>query len=155
VKPLNPKQHAFVDQYMVDLNATQAAIRAGYSAKTAYAQGHRLLKHVEVAAAVTARRKELADKMKLDREWCLRALKNNHDRAMQAEPVLDSDGCPTGIFKYEGAVANKSIELIGKFTGELADKVVHGGDPKNPIKTESAVTIYLPDNGRSAQADKE
>lgn len=49
---LNPKQARFVAEYLVDSNATQAAIRAGYSAKTAYSQGQRLLKNVEISAAV-------------------------------------------------------------------------------------------------------
>lgn len=45
---LNQKQAQFVREYIIDLNATQAAIRAGYSKKTAYSIGQRLLKHVEV-----------------------------------------------------------------------------------------------------------
>jgi phage terminase small subunit len=51
----------FVDEYMIDLNATQAAIRAGYSPKTAGAQGSRLLKRVDISAQVAARRKEQSD----------------------------------------------------------------------------------------------
>ena len=51
--PLNDKQARFVEEYPIDLNATQAAIRAGYSAKTAYSQGQRLLKHVEVSQAIS------------------------------------------------------------------------------------------------------
>lgn len=49
---LTPKQEAFVREYLIDLNATQAAIRAGYSEKTAYSQGQRLLKNVEIAQAL-------------------------------------------------------------------------------------------------------
>lgn len=49
---LNAKQQRFADEYLVDLNATQAAIRAGYSAKTAGQIGERLLKNVEIAAAI-------------------------------------------------------------------------------------------------------
>ena len=45
-QPLTPKQHRFVIEYLVDLNATQAALRAGYSARTAPQQGSRLLKNV-------------------------------------------------------------------------------------------------------------
>jgi phage terminase small subunit len=52
MKPLTPKQERFVAEYLVDLNATQAAIRAGYSAKTAEQQGPRLLGNVVVAAAI-------------------------------------------------------------------------------------------------------
>ena len=44
---LNDKQIRFYKEYLIDANATQAAIRAGYSKKTAYSQGQRLLKHVE------------------------------------------------------------------------------------------------------------
>lgn len=44
---LNAKQKQFYKEYVVDANATQSAIRAGYSKKTAYSQGQRLLKHVE------------------------------------------------------------------------------------------------------------
>lgn len=49
---LNEKQKRFVEEYLVDLNATQAAIRAGYSKKTAYSMGQRLLKKVEIQAAI-------------------------------------------------------------------------------------------------------
>ena len=49
---LTPKQQRFVVEYRIDQNATQAAIRAGYSKKTASSQGERLLRHVEIAAAV-------------------------------------------------------------------------------------------------------
>ncbi len=50
--PLNERQARFVAEYLVDLNATQAAVRAGYSARTAYSAGERLLRNVEVAAAI-------------------------------------------------------------------------------------------------------
>lgn len=49
---LTPQQQRFVDEYLIDLNATQAAIRAGYSEDTAYSQGGRLLKHVEAGKAI-------------------------------------------------------------------------------------------------------
>lgn len=49
---LTPKQATFVSEYLIDLNATQAAIRAGYSANTAQEQSSRLLSNVMVAAAI-------------------------------------------------------------------------------------------------------
>ncbi len=54
---LTPKQQRFVEEYLVDLNATQAATRAGYSAKTANEQGARLLANVSVAAVITEKQK--------------------------------------------------------------------------------------------------
>lgn len=52
---LNAKQQAFIDEYLKCWNASEAARRAGYSEKTAYSQGGRLLKHVEVATAIQER----------------------------------------------------------------------------------------------------
>jgi len=52
VKSLTPKQQRFVAEYLIDLNATQAAVRAGYSEKTANEQGARLLANASVAEAV-------------------------------------------------------------------------------------------------------
>lgn len=52
MKKLTPKQQRFVEEYLIDLNATQAAIRAGYSKKTAEVQGPRLLGNVRVQEAV-------------------------------------------------------------------------------------------------------
>lgn len=51
---LSPKRQRFVDEYLKDLNATQAAIRAGYSAKSAYSQAHDLLKNPEISEAIAA-----------------------------------------------------------------------------------------------------
>lgn len=56
-RDLTPKQSLFALEYLVDLNATQAAIRAGYSAKTAASQGERLLRNVEIQAEIAKARK--------------------------------------------------------------------------------------------------
>jgi phage terminase small subunit len=59
---LNPRQQRFVAEYLVDLNATQAAIRAGYSSRTAAAIGHENLRKPEIAAAVASARNELTER---------------------------------------------------------------------------------------------
>lgn len=56
--PLTNKNQLFIAEYLIDGNATQAAIRAGYSEKTAYSIGARLLKNVEISAAIEAKKKE-------------------------------------------------------------------------------------------------
>lgn len=71
-KPLAPMQQRFVEEYLVDLNATQAAIRAGYSAKTANEQGARLLANASVKAAVAEGRKDLSERTQLTQEWVLK-----------------------------------------------------------------------------------
>lgn len=62
---LNARQTTFVQEYLVDMNATQAAVRAGYSERTAYSQGQRLLKNVEVAAAIEKGRAERTERTKI------------------------------------------------------------------------------------------
>lgn len=59
---LTDKQKAFVLEYLVDLNATQAAIRAGYSARTAEQQGSRLLRNVQVQEAIRQGQAERAER---------------------------------------------------------------------------------------------
>lgn len=120
--PLTPKQERFVAEYLIDLNATQAAIRAGYSAKTAQEQSSRLLSKDIVASAVAARQSKVADKLEISHEWVLSKLVENIDRAMQAAAVLDNDGKPTGEYKYDGSVANRALELVGKHIGMFIDR---------------------------------
>jgi len=65
---LTPKQARFVDEYLIDLNATQAAIRAGYSEKTAAIIGHENLRKPNIAAAVAQRQEKLAAKLEVTAE---------------------------------------------------------------------------------------
>lgn len=71
---LNDKQKRFVDEYLVDLNATAAAKRAGYSEKTAYSMGQRLLKKVEIQAAIQKRQETLRGKLEITQERVLEEL---------------------------------------------------------------------------------
>ncbi len=66
-----PKQKKFVEEYLLDLNATQAAIRAGYSKKTAKSQGQRLLTNVDIQAQITKLRDKLSAKSQVTRERIL------------------------------------------------------------------------------------
>jgi len=67
-KGLTAKQARFVDEYLIDLNATQAAIRAGYSKNSAAQQGWDLLRKPEIAAVIQERRKELIEKVRVTQE---------------------------------------------------------------------------------------
>ena len=59
MKKLTPKQARFVEEYLIDLNATQAAIRAGYSEQTARVIGHENLTKPDIQKAITERRQEM------------------------------------------------------------------------------------------------
>jgi phage terminase small subunit len=62
---LNSKQTRFIEAYAISLNATKAAQEAGYSLKTAYSQGQRLLKHVEIKREIAARVGKAAQKAEI------------------------------------------------------------------------------------------
>lgn len=71
---MTPKQEAFVREYLIDLNATQAAIRAGYSAKTAGQMGDENLKKPEIAAAIAAAMAERASRTEVTADRVVREL---------------------------------------------------------------------------------
>lgn len=68
---LTDKQQRFVDEYLIDLNATQAAIRTGYAANSAHVTGSRLLSDAKIMAAIEAGRAKLADKLEITQERIL------------------------------------------------------------------------------------
>lgn len=69
-----PRQTRFIEEYLVDGNATQAAIRAGYSRRSAAAQGHENLRKPEVWAEIERRRTALAARTEITAEWVLQRL---------------------------------------------------------------------------------
>lgn len=79
---LPAKQMRFVDEYLIDGNATRSAIAAGYSKKTAQQQGSRLLLNVLISAEINKRQLKIAKKLKLKREDAL-ARQNNIELAFQ------------------------------------------------------------------------
>lgn len=74
MRKLTPKQQRFVDEYLIDLNASGAAKRAGYSAKTADQLGYQLLQHPSVADAISKGRQIQNTRAKVDAEWLLNRL---------------------------------------------------------------------------------
>ena len=123
---LSNQRLLFTKEYIVDLNATQAAIRAGYSERTAKSQGQRLLTNVDVAAEIQILFDKRAEKVELNSEWVLRNLEKVANRCMTAEPVMvkgDNGMEESGEYKFDSAGANKSLELIGKHLKLFTDKI--------------------------------
>src|SRR5579862_8195563 len=124
---LTPRQQRFVEEYLIDLNATQAAIRAGYSADTAYSIGHENLSKPDIADAIARAQQERGTRVLIDQEWVMRRLRAISDRCMQAAPVLDGKGTPVMVenddgeivpaFVFNAAGVNRATELLGKHLG--------------------------------------
>lgn len=129
---LNDKQKLFVKEYLIDLNATQAAIRAGYSEKTAYSQGQRLLKHVEVARLVKEGKDKCADKLEITQERVLRevaklAFFNAADLFDEAGEPIPISSLPRDVSAVIGGLdvvtsGNAEVGLATVLKVKLADK---------------------------------
>lgn len=106
---MTPRQQRFVEEYMVDLNATQAAIRAGYSAKTANRAGPRLLSNVGIREAVSARQAQYAEKMEITVTGITAELQTiaKKARALKSAPGL--------------SVARQSLMDVAKLNGLIVE----------------------------------
>lgn len=114
---MTSQQKQFADEYLVDLNATQAAIRAGYSPDAARSYASQLLDREEVAAYISEKQAKISGKLGWSYERVLLNFANVYERCMQGEPVTDRDGNPTGEWKFEPMAALKANENIGKHIG--------------------------------------
>lgn len=120
---LSGKIERFCEEYLVDYNATQAAIRAGYKEKSAANQGSRLLKNDEVLARVRELQEEFNKKRCFaEKDRVLNELWGIAEKAMQKTPVMEWDSSehayvPTGEWAFDGKTATKALELIGKMSG--------------------------------------
>ncbi len=126
---MTPKQQKFCDEYLVSGNATDAAIKAGYSPKTAYAIGSENLSKPELKAYIKTRLDEIRSAKIADTEEVLAYLtavmRGEHTEEV---PVLCGDGCQELTEKAVGAKDRlKAAELIGKRYGLFTDKVDVGG----------------------------
>jgi len=124
-KDLNHRQERFVQEFLVDLNATQAAIRAGYSEKGAHVRGSELLSIRKVRDAIEARKADLAERAGVTEEWVIEKLRDVHDASMGARPLIDKDGKEWGV-QFNPSAANRSLELLGKHTGMFQEGHVAG-----------------------------
>lgn len=88
------RRAVFAREYLVDLNATKAAIRAGYSAKTAGSQGHRLLKNVEIQALIQAGREAAAARTEITVDRILSEFARIAFFGLSRFVRIDADGIP-------------------------------------------------------------
>lgn len=119
---LTAKQEQFCLEYLVDLNATQAAIRAGYSADSAGTIGHENIKKHEIASRIRELMKERSSQTLVDAYFVINSLIKNVDKCQQAEPVLrwnpDTRQMePSGEWQFDSQGANRALELLGKHLG--------------------------------------
>ena len=149
---LTDKQTAFVREYLVDLNATQAAIRAGYSERTASRIGPQLLGKTCVREAIEKAQAKRARRVEVTQDYVLSNLVEVVERTMQRAPVLDRKGEQVtdeegrAVWTFDAKGANRTLELLGKHLGIFTDKVraeVSGPDG-GPVASEIVVRFVEP-----------
>lgn len=149
---LTDKQAAFVREYLVDLNATQAAIRAGYSERTASRIGPQLLGKTCVREAIEKAQAKRARRVEVTQDYVLSNLVEVVERTMQRAPVLDRKGEQVtdeegrAVWTFDAKGANRALELLGKHLGIFADRVraeVSGPDG-GPVASEIVVRFVEP-----------
>ena len=121
-RPLtNSKHEHFAHLVTKGESPARAYVLCGYSEHGALQSGNRLLRKPDVAARVeelkTAVSERQIERMAVDRSWVMAQLTENVQRAMQVSPVRDREGNPTGQYIYQGGVANRALELLGKELG--------------------------------------
>ena len=139
---LTNKQKSFITEYIIDKNATQSAIRAGYSEKTARNIASNLLTKINIQQEIEKLMNEASEKALVTVEYIVKSLKEVSERCMQHEPVMIYDRVEKelvqvkdektgeGVWQFDSMGANKSLELLGKYKnifkdGDSGDKNIH------------------------------
>lgn len=140
-KKMTEKQKRFCDEYLIDLNATQAAIRAGYSKKTARAIGNENLMKPDIRRYIDDRMAEKEKELIADQDEVLRYLTSvlrgqSHSEVVVVEGV--GEGCSEARTMEKTPDEKerlKAAELLGKRYGLYTDKVEAGFD------TDISITV--------------
>jgi len=136
---LTPKQKRFVAEYLVDLNATAAAIRAGYSKKTAEVIGYENLRKPQIEQAVRLEMDNLQKRTEVTQDYVIGKLREIADK--DASDAQDSD------LKYSNKI--KALELLGKHLGAWEPK---DDGPKDEIE-EDGLSRSLRELGKELESD--
>lgn len=117
---LTDKQKRFANEYLVDLNAKKAAIRAGYSEKTAEQMGYQLLQKTSVLEFISNRQKAIESRTEITQDKVIAELAkigfaDATDFTVEGAPLIDTN--------FKASTKVKALELLGKHLGIFTDKV--------------------------------
>lgn len=150
-KPLTERQKMFCREYIVDLNAKQAAIRAGYSEKTATEMGYENLSKPHVADYMQQLMLERTESLEITTEYVLKTIVDTIERCKQAKPVKRSngelvyvetdDGKMVPAYTFDSGAVLKGAELLGRYRKMFSDKVELTGKDGAPIEQNLTVSF--------------
>ena len=125
---LTDKQRKFVSEYLVDLNATQAAIRAGFSEKTAGSMAQKLVAKSHIQDAIHAALAQREKRTLVTVDYVVSSLREVAERCLQRAPVTNAKGKHVqdeqgrDVWKFDSAGANRALELLGKHVNAFGER---------------------------------
>lgn len=122
MKKLTPKQERFCDEYLIDLNATQAAIRAGYSKRTAQEQSSRLLSKAIVSERIEVLKLERSEKTKIDAAWVLLEAEDLYKACREVDDLTTAKSTLDLIGKHVSVQAFKEVKDLNFNLGDMTDE---------------------------------
>ncbi len=163
---MTPKEQRFIEEYPVDLNGTQAAIRAGYSAKTAGQAASRLLKDVKIRVAIDERLDVLSEGARIEVERIVRELnkiafadagdvftwgptgivvkdsaKLTPEQRSIVQSVSETTTKEGGTVKVSLYDKQRALELLGRYRSMWVERHEHTGKDGGPIRTETVEEV--------------
>lgn len=135
---LNEKQLRFIAEYLIDLNATKAAKRAGYSEKTASVQGFDLLRKPEIQAELEAAISARAERTQITADRVLKEL--GRIAFFDPRKLLNSDGSPKPLEELDDDTAGAigGLDVLEEYEGTGKDRVFVGYVKKYKISDKNA-----------------
>lgn len=147
---LTEKQERFISEYLIDMNATQAAIRAGYSDKRASEIGYQLLQKTPVKTQIQERLNELSEENKFSQNKAREMYEHAYKKAEETGQTSTMVAATKGLCKLYGLEAADKIEVSQQEKKKGVFIIPEGKtmeDCKDEIEKHRPAVI-LPDNGR-------
>ncbi|MGV3684379.1 MAG: terminase small subunit [Daejeonella sp.] len=163
-KEITTKQELFCQEYLIDLNATQAYKRAGFTSandNVAAVEGHKLLRNPKVSARIAELMKEREEALLVDRYFVVQQLIEINQRCMaKVTPIMEYDPEEKAMvnkrdekgnimYEFDSSGANRSAELLGKHLG------IFEKDNRRTIDQSITVLEVLPFGTQLPQVNSE
>lgn len=136
LKKLTDRQERFCREYIIDYNATQAAVRSGYSARSAAATASENLRKPNILARVRELQAEQRERLCITADWVIMSLVEVYEKCTQPVPVMiwDSDQhkkVASGQYTFDSKGALNALEMIGRHLAVFDGKNAADGKKDN------------------------
>lgn len=122
---LKPKHERFCQEYAIDYNGTQAAIRAGYNGKNVRSYSSELLTNPNILARIREIQQEQVKRLAVSQDYVITQLIDTYNCCRKPKPVMEYDydkkeWVESGVYQFDSKGALKALELLGKHLGATA-----------------------------------